>query len=87
MKTEQLQRESNVLKTKNNTMKDENEKLTALLEKMSVNNKNQVQQIDAVNCEIDTMKDNIRQLKSENQQLKVSQYRDHMSDSIYIRIA
>ena len=74
MKTKQLQRESNVLRSKNDTMKDENKQLTALLEKMSVNNKNQIQRFDAMNCEIDTLKDKIRQTTAENQQLKVSQY-------------
>ena len=52
-------------------MKNENEQLTALLERMSVNNENQIQQIDAMSYEIDTMKDKIGQLKAENQQLKV----------------
>ena len=74
MKTKQLQRESNVLRSKNDTMKDENKQLTALLEKMSVNNENQIQRFDAMNCEIDTLKDKIRQTTAENQQLKVSQY-------------
>ena len=82
MKTEQLQREGDLLKTKNDTMKDENKQLTNLLENMSVTNESQVQQFNVMSCEMETMKDNLRQLKSENQQLKVSQYSDHMSHSI-----
>ena len=77
---EQLRRENDVLKTdntqlrtNNDAMKDENKQLTTLLDKMAVNNENQIQQINSQSSEIATMKDEIGGLRTENQQLKVSQ--------------
>ena len=71
---EQLRREIDVLTTDNDAMKDEiiqlqaKQKdeigqLTTLLNKMAVNNENQIQQINSENT----------QLRTEVQQLKVSQ--------------
>ena len=80
---EQARREIDVLKTDNKQLrtdndstkdeimqlqakqKDEIEQLTALLNKMAVNNESQIQQINSLSSEI-------AQLKTENQQLKVS---------------
>ena len=53
------------LRTNNDAMKDENIQLTTLLDKMAVNNENQMQQINSQSSEI-------VQLKTEVQQLKVS---------------
>ena len=82
---EQLRRENDVLKTDNtqlrsniDAMKDENTQLkakqrdeigqlTTLLDKMAVNNENLIQQINSQSSEI-------AQLKTELQQLKVSQW-------------
>ena len=47
-------------------MKDENKQLTTLLNKMAVNDENQIQQINSQSSEN-------AQLKTENQQLKVSE--------------
>ena len=49
--------------------KDEIEQLSTLLNKMAVNNGNQIQQINSQSSEIVTMRDEIAQLK-----LKVSQW-------------
>ena len=54
--------------------KDEIGQLTTLLDKMAVNNENQIQQINSQSSEIDKMEVKIGQLKEENQQLKVSQW-------------
>ena len=69
-----MRREIDVLKTdntqlrsSNDTMKDQIGQLTTLLDKMAVNNENQIQQINYQSSEI-------AQLKTENQQLKVSQW-------------
>ena len=86
---EQLRREIDVLKTdvtqlrtNNDAMKDENKQLTTLLDKMAVNNENQIQQMNSQSSEIATMKDENKHLKTEIQQLKVSLWvRDHMSSS------
>ena len=74
MSNEQLRRENDVLKTdntqlrtENDAMKDEIGQLATLLDKMAVNNENQMQQINSQSSEI-------AQLKTENEQLKVSQY-------------
>ena len=76
MKNEQLIREVADLKTdiaqlknKYDAMKDENKQLGSLLDKISVNNQNQMQQINSQSSEI-------MQLKTKVQQLKV---RDHMT--------
>ena len=77
--TSSLTRENDALKTDNtqlrtnsDAMKDEIKQLTStLLNKMAVNNENQIQQMSS---EIATMKDEIGQLKTENQQLKVCQW-------------
>ena len=61
------------LRTNNDKQKDEIGQLTTLLDKMAVNNENQIQEINSQSSEIDTMRDEIRQLRTENQQLKVSQ--------------
>ena len=68
-----MRRENDVLKTdvtqlrtNNDAMKDENKQLTTLLDKMAVNNENQIQQINSQSSEI-------VQLRTEVQQLKVSQ--------------
>ena len=66
-----MRKENNVLRTNNDVMKDENKQLTTLLDKMAVNNENQIQQMSS---EIATMKDENKQLKTEIQQLKVSQW-------------
>ena len=55
-------------------MKDEKKQLTTLLDKMAVNNENQIQQINAQSSEIITLKDENKQLKTDIQQLKVSQW-------------
>jgi len=55
-------------------MKDENKQLTTLLDKMAVNNENQIQQINSQNSEIGALKDENKQLKTDVQQLKVSQW-------------
>ena len=66
------------LRTSNDAMKDENTQLkakqrneiaqlTTLLDKMVVNNENQIQQINSQSSEI-------AQLKTKNHQLKVSQW-------------
>ena len=84
---EQLRRDNDYLKANNYAIKDENTKLKAsndnqkdeigqlitLLDKMAVNNENQIQQINSQSSEIDTMRDEIGQLRTENQLLKVSQ--------------
>ena len=71
---EQLRRENDDLKTditqlrsNNDAMKDENKQLTTLLDKMAVNNENQIQQINSQSSEN-------AQLRTEVQQLKVSQW-------------
>ena len=53
------------LRTNNDMMKDENEQLTVLVDKMAVANENQGQQVKQ-------LQDESRQLNIENQQLKVS---------------
>ena len=55
--------ENKQLMTDNATMKDEVGQLTTLLDKMVVNNENQMQQIISQSSEIAIMKDEIRQLK------------------------
>ena len=70
MKAEILQ-----LKANDNKQKDEIKQLTALLDKMAANNGNQIQQINSQSSEIETMRDENKQLKTEIQQLKV---RDHI---------
>ena len=71
---EEMRRENDVLKTditqlrtNNDTMKDKIEQLTTALDKMAVNHDNQAQQINSQSSDI-------AQLKTENQQLKVSQW-------------
>ena len=78
---EQQRREIDVLKTdvtqlrtNNDAMKDENKQLTTLLDKVAVNNENQIQQINFQSSKIATMKDENKQLRTEIQQLKVSQW-------------
>ena len=56
------------LKINNDKQKDDNKQLTTLLNKMAVNNENQIQQINSLSSEIANI-----QLKAEVQQLKVSQ--------------
>ena len=63
---EELKRENYVLKTDNATMKDENKQLTTALDKMAVNNKDQVQQINSQNSEIAIMKNENKQLRTNN---------------------
>ena len=70
---EQLRRQNDIVKNDNtqlrtnvDAMRNEIRQLTSLLDKMSVNNENQMQQINSQSSEI-------AQLRSENQQLKVSQ--------------
>ena len=74
---EELRREIDALKidktqlrTNNAIMKDEIGQLTTALDKMAVNNENQIQQINSQSSEIATMKDENRQLKAENVKLK-----------------
>ena len=78
---EQLRREVDLVKAENRAVKDENDKqkdeigqLTTLLDKMAVNNENQMQQINSQSSEIATMRDEIGWLRTQNQQLKVSQW-------------
>ena len=75
---EEMRRENDVLKTElktnNDKQKDEIRQLTTLLDKMAVNNENQIQQINSQSSEIATVKDENKQLKTEVQQLKVSQW-------------
>ena len=52
-------------------MNDENKQLTVLVDKMAVNNDNQMQQINLMSNENATIKDEIEQLKTEVRQLKV----------------
>ena len=66
------------LRTNNDKMKNEIEQLTTLLNKVAVNNENQMQQINFQSSEIYTIRDEIEQLrteadmiKAENIQLKV----------------
>ena len=56
------------LNTQNATIKDVNKQLTILLEEMTVKNKNQIQQINSQSSA------EIVQLRTEVQQLKVSQW-------------
>ena len=81
----QLKTDITQLRTNNDAMKDEiiqlqaKQKdeigqLTTLLDKMAVNNENQIQQINSQSSEIEKMEVKIGQLKEENQQLKVSQW-------------
>ena len=65
-----LRRENNVLKTDNATVKDKNKQLTTLLDKMAVNNENQIQQINSQSSEIAKIKDEIERLKTENDIIK-----------------
>ena len=51
-------------------MKDEIRQLTTLLDKMAVNNQNQMQQINSQSSEIAAMKDESKQLKTENDMIK-----------------
>ena len=74
---EQLRRENDVLKTdvtqlrtNNDAMKGENKQLTTVLEKFDVNNDNQIRQINSQSSEIATMKDESKQLKTENDAMK-----------------
>ena len=62
------------LRDKNDEMKDENKQLTALLNKMAINNQSQIEQINSVNSENATMKDENRQLRSENFMMKAESY-------------
>ena len=62
------------LKANDNRQKDEIKQLTALLNKMAVNNENQIQRINSQSSEIETMKGENKQLKTEIQQLKVRDY-------------
>ena len=52
------------LRTNNAIMKDENKQMTAALDKMVVNHKNQVQQINSQSSEIVTMKNENKQLRT-----------------------
>ena len=70
--------------------KDEIGQLTTLLDKMAVNNENQIQQINSQSSEIDTMRDEIGQLrtevdmiKAENVQLKIENdnFKGHVGTS------
>ena len=61
------------LQANSNKQKDEIKQLTALLNKMAVNNENQIQQINSQSKEIVTVKDENKQLKTEIEQLKVSE--------------
>lgn len=91
MSNEQMKRENDALKTENDSLKTESEVikeeikqlktdndkhkdeigwLTALLDKEAVNNEKQLQHINSLGSEI-------TQLKSKNQQLKVSIARSH----------
>ena len=63
---EQLRREVDLLKVDNtqlranvDTLKDEIGQLTTQLDKMAVNNENQMQQINSQSSEIDTMRDEV----------------------------
>jgi len=72
--TEQLRRE-------NDTLKDDNKQLAILLDKIAVNNENQIQQINSLsqknralnyeNEQFNAIKDENTQLKAENNTLKV----------------
>ena len=66
MKNEITQQKNEMIQLKAK-QKDEIGQLTTLLDKMAVNNENQIQQINSQSSEI-------AQLKTENQQLKVSQW-------------
>ena len=67
---DESRRENDVLKTDNATVKDENKQLTTLLDKIAVNNENQIQQINSQSSEIAKIKDKIEQLKTENDLIK-----------------
>ena len=69
-----LREEINVLKTKKDELKNANEQLTTLLDKMAINNQKQIQQINSQSSEI-------AHLTAELQQLKVSSYYslDHLT--------
>ena len=62
------------LRVKNDEMKDENEQLTALLNKMAINNQSQIEQINSLSRENATMKDENKQLRSENFMIKAESY-------------
>ena len=64
-KNDTLIADINQLRTNNCMMKNENEQMTSLLDKMVIDNENQTQQIKQ-------LQDENRQLRIENRQLKVS---------------
>ena len=86
MALEEIRKQNDALKTENKAMKDEvmqlkanNDKqkaeiiqLTTVLDKMSSNNADQMQQINSQLSDIDAQRDKIMQLKAEVQHLKVS---------------
>ena len=51
--------------------KDENKQLTTLLDKMAVNNQNQIQQINSQSSEIMQLRTKVDMTKAENIQLKI----------------
>ena len=60
---EELQREIDLLSTNNDEMKEENAQLTTLLNKMAINNQNQIQQINSQGSEIEQLRNEVKQLK------------------------
>ena len=87
LKNEQLRREVDVLKANNDAMKneitqlqtnddkqkDEIGQLTTLLNQITADSKDHIQQVNSKSSKIDVMREEIGQLRNENHQLKVSQ--------------
>ena len=69
---EEMMSSNEELKKQIGALKDENTQLTSVLKKINRNNENQVQQINSQASEIDTMKEEITQLKAKNHYLKVN---------------
>ena len=67
VENQMIKADNTQLSTNNDEMKEENAQLTTLLNKMAINNQNQIQQINSQGSEIE-------QLRNEVKQLKVSQW-------------
>ena len=65
-----LKADNTHLRTNNDKMKNEIVQLTTLLNKVAVNNENQMQQIDFQSNEIYTIRDEIEQLRTEVDMIK-----------------
>ena len=63
LSSEQLRIENDILKSNNDTLKDTNKQLTALLDKIAVNNENQIQQINSQCSEIAWLRTEVQRLE------------------------